>query len=348
VARAEHAAVFDPSRQRLVLFGGVDGNSHRSDVWSLDLGPVPQWTQLLPVGAGPGPRSSSAAIYDPASDRMVVMGGFDGSIRRNDTWALTFGGAPQWVQLDPQGPSPPVRSDHTLTFIPTRNQAVLFGGFNTAYLHDAWMLDLNGALTWTPLTPDGVPPSGRAHHTAVYDAAGDRLVVFGGDSLSQARNDVWALTFGDNPAWVQLLPRAGPPSARNSHVAIYDPTGNRMIVSGGVGDDWRTWMLTWETTVAVPSSPAPGRLQWRAAPNPSRGVVQFIVTHAGQGPVSLRVYDVRGRRLRELRPVGTGGGRFDAAWDGRDFRGRRVSAGVYFCRLSVGSAGDTKRIVLLD
>jgi hypothetical protein len=41
------------------------------------------------------------------------------------------------------------------------------------------------------------------------------------------------------------------------------------------------------------------------------------------------------------------GGHHEMIWNGRDDRGRTVSAGVYFYRLEAGSFSETKRMVLI-
>jgi aminopeptidase N len=92
--------------------------------------------------------------------------------------------------------------------------------------------------------------------------------------------------------------------------------------------------------VSVPESPASFRLQ--ASPNPFAGSLAIRVPAVSGGPLELRIFDARGRLVRDLGPVG-GGARADDAgrvtWDGRDRGGNRVPAGLYFMRLE-GPAGE--------
>ncbi len=63
---------------------------------------------------------------------------------------------------------------------------------------------------------------------------------------------------------------------------------------------------------------------------------------------SLRIFDMSGRLVRELRSEGAmRQGRQEVVWDGRDDRGRQVSSGVYFYRLEAGDFSQTKRMVLI-
>src|SRR5262245_28871785 len=70
-ARSGHTGIYDPVRQRLIVFGGNDG-ARSNQVWalsSLQFGPT--WTQLTPLGTPPSPREDHSAIYDPVGDRMI-------------------------------------------------------------------------------------------------------------------------------------------------------------------------------------------------------------------------------------------------------------------------------------
>ena len=63
--------------------------------------------------------------------------------------------------------------------------------------------------------------------------------------------------------------------------------------------------------------------------------------------VSLTVYDVLGRRVRQLwqGPLGAGAHRF--TWDGRDEAGRGVAAGVYIYKVEADGQIEAKKTTRL-
>lgn len=99
------------------------------------------------------------------------------------------------------------------------------------------------AQTWIPLATSGGPPPQRKFESSVYDQLSNRLIVFGGCAAGTCQqgqgtlNDVWVLANADGlagaPTWIQLIPTGGPPPPRHSHVAVYDPVSNRMVVWSG-------------------------------------------------------------------------------------------------------------------
>lgn len=77
------------------------------------------------------------------------------------------------------------------------------------------------------------PPGYRLNATAVYDRNHHQMILFGGLTADAERNDVWVLELSSPQRWRRLHPTGTPPSARRSHVAVYDPNQDRMIVFGG-------------------------------------------------------------------------------------------------------------------
>src|SRR5438093_1648632 len=85
-----HTAIYDPVRQRMVVFGGEVDYRSTNDLWQLTLDREPQWGPLMPGGALPSRRLGQSAVYDPVRDRMLVFGGFDSSGVVADVWALSL------------------------------------------------------------------------------------------------------------------------------------------------------------------------------------------------------------------------------------------------------------------
>jgi hypothetical protein len=52
-ARLLHTAIYDPVRDRMLVFGGSDGTGFLNDVWALSLAGSLAWSALAPAG----PRS---------------------------------------------------------------------------------------------------------------------------------------------------------------------------------------------------------------------------------------------------------------------------------------------------
>ncbi len=232
--RANHSAIYDPVRDRMLVFGGTDGVSYRNDVWALSLSGSPAWSQLTPSGAPPSARVGQAAIYDPPRDRLVIFGGDDGGLTvLNDCWSLSLSGTPAWSAISTSGNVPLGRSGHAAIYDPLRDRMIVFGGDDgTLYFNDVEALSLSTAA-WSVLAASGAPPSGRSRHTAVYDSNGDRLVVFGGEDAAFRFNQTWGLTLAGDAAWAELAPSGVVPSARARHAAVYDPLRGRLIVLAG-------------------------------------------------------------------------------------------------------------------
>lgn len=100
VGRRTLTSVFDPRRDRMVIFGGWDGTPSESaflnDTWALSLSTSDgEWTQLSTDGPMPEVRDAMAAIYDPLGDRMAVFGGWSGTSMLGDTQFLTWDDAGQ-------------------------------------------------------------------------------------------------------------------------------------------------------------------------------------------------------------------------------------------------------------
>ncbi len=83
------------------------------------------------------------------------------------------------------------------------------------------------------------------------------------------------------------------------------------------------------------------------APNPSPGAVTFTFDLAvAAADARLTLFDVQGRRVRDLLAGPRDAGRHVARWDGRDTAGRAAPAGLYFARVLADGEAATRRVVL--
>src|SRR5439155_22677953 len=141
--------------------------------------------------------------------RMFVIGGVDGAYE-NQVWLLELAGAPTWSPIAVEGTPPPPRSGHTAVLDRSRNRAIVFGGTDDLNgFNDVWALTLGGSPRWAPILTTGASPATRTGHGAIYDAARDRMIVYGGEYRGFrgpiGLNDVGELTFSGAPACNQLV-----------------------------------------------------------------------------------------------------------------------------------------------
>jgi len=261
-ARFSQSGVFDDTTKQMIVFGGQDTVTHAAlgDLWVISTGTDKHLraSNMTANGTGPAARFGHTAVDDAASNRMTIFGGGSSvSSCTNDVWVLDGAngqsGSPTWIQLTPSG-GPSARMLHNAVYDSNTNSMIVFGGSdcNGGYLNDVWVLSSangeGGTPTWTELLPMGTPPTGREAGSAIYDAANNAVVIYGGDAGGTAFGDVWTLSnangSGGTPAWTSLSPGGTPPSARSGHSAFFDSMTNRMVVFGGVnaasdfGDVW--------------------------------------------------------------------------------------------------------------
>lgn len=284
------------------------------------------WTQLAPGGAPPDVRTLHTAVLSP-NNRMIVFGGLNGpgSVTThpmfNDVWVLAnadgSSGAPAWTQLAPTGGLPSARGYHTAVHDAANNRMIVFAGdpnigFCNGATNDVWVLanadGTGGTPSWTALNPTGGPPEMRQGTRAVYDAASNRMIAFGGaTNACQPANDreVWVLAnangLGGPPAWARLDPQGTLPPARGHHILAYDPASNRMIVFGGsiaTGDSNDAWVL--ENANGLGGTPRWTQLSPSGTPPTPRSLAA-----AGYDPASNRMVVFGGS---------TPGGRVNEVW----------------------------------
>jgi len=238
------AHVFDPVRNRWVMFGGASFFQESNATYALSLAGAAAWSTLAPTGTVPSAREGVVAIRDSKRDRLVIFGGWDGgSHYRNDVSALDLASA-AWGAFTVAGTPPTFRSLASAIYDASRDRMILFGGRDSASVYqEVWSINFSDTPTWTLMSTSGTPPVGRYAAAAAYDSLNDRMIVFGGSTSGGPLADTWSLSL-PNGAWTQLDSGANGPPPRSGFSSAFDSRRRRLLVFGGAYGLRDTWALS--------------------------------------------------------------------------------------------------------
>ncbi|MFQ5945294.1 MAG: kelch repeat-containing protein, partial [Anaerolineae bacterium] len=228
--RFDHVTIHDPSDDRLVVFGGR-GERIFADTWVYDIA-LERWSEV--PGAGPPDRFGMAAAYEAARNRILLFGGQgSGDLFYNDVWAFNLETL-TWAKMVTAGGPPSARYGTSAIVDDSRDRLIISHGFTfSGRFDDTWALNLD-TFEWEEITPDGTKPLKRCLHEAVYDAAGDRMLLFGGCSSGFGpcpQGDLWSFHLA-NHAWTEITPVEGPSPVSNPSL-VFDPERLAAILFGG-------------------------------------------------------------------------------------------------------------------
>jgi len=283
-----HGLAYDPGRGRVIAsYPGASGLV----VTEFD---GADWGPRDPVSTPPS-RTSLALATDTHRQRVVMFGGaapgpgacgVEETALCEDTWE--WDGADWRQRAGGAGPCP--RRDHALAYDAARRQVVLFGGetgrgvgcveCEEETCADTWGWD---GREWHLHRPDHRPLP-RLGHAMAYDAARERVVLFGGcdEWCIDELGDTWEW---DGTDWREQDPGEAPVARHGARMA-YDAVRQRVVLFGGWAneagacgvDDSRLCADTWEWDgdqwlVRHPATSPMGRMYHAVAFDPMRGVV---------------------------------------------------------------------------
>ena len=230
--RRDHSLVSD--HRNLYLFGGRNPGP-LGDLWMYSL-VRSAWFELTTEG-GPPARFGHNAMWDWSSNRMIVFGGQGDSGFLDDLWAFDPE-TRQWTDLAGNGgrPAPRYGAGATLGFglasfgSPADRLLVTHGFASGGRFDDTWQYGLGGE-GWTEITPQGGPrPIERCLMRTVWDTAGERLLLFGGQTTgSPFLGDLWELR---EQGWSEISAEPGP-SPRTLYGMIFDEDRDYLALFGG-------------------------------------------------------------------------------------------------------------------
>ncbi len=170
------------------------------------------------------------------------------------------------------------------------------------------------------------------------------LSTNGGGSWSPIENTDIA-----NPSWVNIDAALGPPSGLTQFRFTARDTGAGSITEAGLDD----FMIYDELVQFGTSAPSPiaGAVLDLGRPYPSpfrRGqATSLSLTIPASGAVTVRVYDVAGRRVATILEEALSAGPHRLVWDGRSDSGLTAPAGMYFIRATTPDRDLSRRVLLL-
>jgi murein tripeptide amidase MpaA len=92
---------------------------------------------------------------------------------------------------------------------------------------------------------------------------------------------------------------------------------------------------------------ATATVQLTAAPNPFNPRTTFTLANPRTGRVILDIFDLKGRRVRQLLDQRLPAGSSISAWDGWNDQGEQAPSGVYFARMTSGDQWASVKVVLV-
>ncbi|MGB9030442.1 MAG: kelch repeat-containing protein, partial [Acidobacteriaceae bacterium] len=221
--RTSSAAVYDPIRHNVVLFGGQDsGDNFLNDTWLWD---GSNWSQAAPASRPPG-RGDAAMAFDGSTGQAVLFGGRNNFpfVYFTDTW--TWDGT-NWSQATP-ATHPPAGFTIPSAWDPDVGQVVLYGPDS---LDGTWAWD---GSNWLELTP-AITPGSRFSPSLTFDAETGTLVLFGGGGSDGGLfNDTWTLQLGATHLVVSAPASAKAGTPFDLTVTAEDAAGNP--VTGYAGE----------------------------------------------------------------------------------------------------------------
>ncbi len=268
-------------------------------------GPAVPPTTLPGVPAWPESGSHHQLVYDPATDRVILPGGYvfrpnlaaQPGPATDGTWAFAPDAA-GWLAYPP---APDPVAGYAAARDGASGRIVLFGGTDTGLRlcgasgpcgatarDDTWLLD-PATGEWEAADPE-LSPAPRYGAAMAYDEQSGVLVLFGGATLSGSSfqndplSDTWSYDVATDE-WTELAPPSSP-SARAWHRMAYDPGTDRILLFGGTGGDElddRVWAYDVDANRWEPGAAGPAG-RWTPIAAFDAESRMFVVV-GGQGPV---------------------------------------------------------------
>ncbi len=208
-ARSSAGMVFDPTRDRMVIYGGHDGTTLFNDTFELNCTSATACSSArYTAGAPTSGRTLAGMTYDLANQRVVLHGGatgpcFGSCTVLDELWVRPSSGT-SWSALSLEGRL--ARAGHSLVAIPARQAIGTFGWGDwgapatTPRCAGPWGLTGAGWQCGLEVAVEGTGVGEQEGTVAVHDPERDQVLVFGTDF--DGWTHLWATGVDERPAHV--------------------------------------------------------------------------------------------------------------------------------------------------
>jgi len=208
--RYEHA-ILETTQGDIYVFGGAQQDHNLNSVQVLKNGET-KWTEVLPKGCIPAPRTS-LNVATIGNNLYIFGGGLQGASPVSDTKLHVFNADEcSWTQLECKGNAPSPRHGHLAVALDKK--IFIHGGMAEAEIYsDLHVLDLE-TNSWHEIKQSGSLPSARAAHAGTV--VGRSIYIFGGMNLTGALCDLYKFDT-DFLVWSKIEIDGSPPPPRLDH-----------------------------------------------------------------------------------------------------------------------------------
>lgn len=173
----EQSMVYDPYRDKIILFGGTDTGYHDgTQTWIFDV-KSELWTVAAPVVEPPA-RTGQSICFDLTRRVAWMFGGTTNAGTVNEMWRYDSRGN-TWTQVAISGAQPSERRFANLAYDPKHDIMLLWGGVTASDvpLSDTWIFR-PATRTWEQVTPPQAPGPLRNYAEDMdYDGTHDVFVL---------------------------------------------------------------------------------------------------------------------------------------------------------------------------
>jgi len=320
-----------------MIYAGVTNQVTGAQVWRSFSGDNNTWVQVAPTDPGTAPASITAFAEFPLDGGLYAAVEFEADAPAQ-VWR-SYGGDWEIVISDGFGDNATLSTGGMAAF-----QGSLYVGAGNENSGAQLWRSSDGNI-WTAAVPPGSgdPNNQEIEMVAVLQ---DRLCASVRDGVTGI--EIWRTA--DGLLWEQVSPGGFGDSNNtgtnhSNATAAFDGrlyVGTLNTVDGG--ELWRTMSVT---GVDGPPGPPATYALGSAVPNPSASDSRIPFDLPRESPISLRLFDARGRLVRTLAREVRRAGSHSILWDGRDDAGGTVVPGVYFYQLRAGTFASTGRLVVV-